>query len=63
MQDRQTLCHELELLQRGQIAGTPLQRHSQQAGNISANERGSDVDTSCNVKQSKMEVSNDDESL
>jgi hypothetical protein len=40
-----------------------LQRHSQQAGNISANERGSDVDTSCNVKQSKMEVSNDDESL
>ncbi|CAB4039323.1 Hypothetical predicted protein, partial [Paramuricea clavata] len=63
MQDRQTLCHELESLQRSQTAGTPLQRYSQEAGNISANEQGSGADTSCNVKQSNVEINNEDESL
>ena len=63
MQDRQTLCHELESLQRRQIAGTPWQRHSQEEGKISANEQESDFNTSCNNKQSNIEVNNDDESL
>jgi hypothetical protein len=63
MQDRQTLCHELESFQRSQTAGTPLQRYSQEAGNISANEQGSGADTSCNVKQSNVEINNEDESL
>ncbi len=60
MQDRQTLCHELE---RSQIAGTPLQRYPQEAGNISANEQESGVDTSRNINQSHVEVNNDDDSL
>lgn len=65
MQDRQILSHELESLQRSQMAGTPLQRYaSQEAGNISTNEQGSGVDTSCKVTQSNVvELNNEDESL
>lgn len=64
MQDRQLLSHELESLQRTQMAGPPLQRYaSKEAGNISTNEQGSGVDTSCKVMQSNIESNNEDESL
>ena len=63
MQDRQTLCHQFESLQKRQFAGSLLQRHSQEAGKISTNEQESDVNTSRNDKQSNIEVNDDDESL
>lgn len=67
MLDRQTLSHELESLQRSQIAGAPYQREifgSQVAGSISANEPESDGDTSCRPSaKSNVEVNNESESL
>ena len=62
MEDRQTLCHELDSFQRSLMAGAPLQRYSsQEAGHFSANEQGSGADTSFNVKQSNVEINNDEE--
>ncbi|XP_028395903.1 serologically defined colon cancer antigen 8-like [Dendronephthya gigantea] len=64
MQDRQTLSHKLEYLQLSCIAGTPPQRYSQEAGNISANKQGSESNTSCSVnKPSNVKINNEDESL